>query len=217
MSHTPGARQAQKQRTRQALLDAALRLLEHQSLSSLGLRELTREVGIAPAAFYRHFRDMADLGVALVDESFGSLHAMVRATRAEQDDAEEVIRRTVDVIARYVRLHRTHFRFLARERHGGVREVREAVAVKFRLFADELAGDLAAQPRSRGWSEQDIRMLADLYVNHMATTATAFMEAPPDDPEAERAIAALARRQLLLISTGRHHWRDVTTGAGAAP
>jgi AcrR family transcriptional regulator len=217
MSHTPGARQAQKQKTRQALLDAALHLLEHQSLSSLGLRELTREVGIAPAAFYRHFRDMADLGVALVDESFGSLHAMVRATRTEPGDTEKVIRRTVDVIARYVRLHRTHFRFLARERHGGVREVREAIAVQFRLFADELAADLAAQPESEGWSEEDIRMLADLYVNHMATTATAFTEAAADDPGREQDIARVARRQLLLISTGRRHWRAVTSGEEPPP
>lgn len=58
MSHSLGVRQAQKQKTRQALLDAALGLLEEQSLSSLGLREVTRVVGVAPTAFYRHFRDM---------------------------------------------------------------------------------------------------------------------------------------------------------------
>ncbi len=80
MSHTPGIRQAQKQRTRQALLDAALELLEGQSLSSLGLREVTRAVGIAPTAFYRHFRSVEDLGVALVEEALGSLHPMIRTT-----------------------------------------------------------------------------------------------------------------------------------------
>ena len=65
---------------RQAFLDAALGLLEEQSLSSLGLREVTRAVGVAPTAFYRHFRSTADLGVALVDEALGSLHPMVRTT-----------------------------------------------------------------------------------------------------------------------------------------
>lgn len=206
MSHTLGTRQAQKQKTRQALLDAALRLLEHQSLSSLGLRELTREVGIAPAAFYRHFRDMAELGVALVDESFGSLHAMVRATRSDEADTEQVIQRTVSVLTRHVALHRTHFRFLARERHGGVREVRDAIAVRFQQFADELAGDLAARPQTAGWSTEDIQMLADLYVNHMATTAAVLMEVPPDHPEQEQEIARTAHRQLQLISLGCLHW-----------
>src|SRR5919197_5838303 len=128
MSHTLGIRQAQKQKTRQALLDAALGLLAEQSLSSLGLREVTRVVGIAPTAFYRHFRDMGELGVALVEEALGSLHAMVRAILAEQDAAEERIDRTVAVVERHVRQHPLHIRFMARERHGGVRAVRQAIA-----------------------------------------------------------------------------------------
>ncbi|MCQ4084757.1 TetR family transcriptional regulator [Streptomyces sp. RB6PN25] len=208
MSHIAGARQAQKQRTRQALLDAGLRLLEHQSLSSLGLREITREVGVAPAGFYRHFRDMSDLGVALVSESFGSLHAMVRAIRGEQAKSDEVIDGTVAVIARYVREHRAHFRFIARERHGGMQQVREAIAAELDKFAEELASDLSAQPESEGWSQEDIRMLAGLYVNQMVLIATSFLEASPDDPESEERIARTARRQLRLIHLGRLHWLD---------
>lgn len=208
MSHICGARQAKKLRTRQALLDAGLSLLEEQSLSSLGLREIAREVGVAPAGFYRHFRDMADLGVALVQESFGPLHAMVRAIRGEQAGSHEVIDGTVAVIADHVRHHRAHFRFIARERHGGVAQVRAAIAGELSLFAEELANDLAAQPESEGWSDRDVRMLADLYVDHMVMTATAFLEAGPDDPEAEAAIARAAGRQLRLISLGRSHWLD---------
>ncbi|AEW97445.1 MULTISPECIES: TetR family transcriptional regulator [Streptomycetaceae] len=203
-----GARQAQKQRTRQALLDAGLRLLEHQSLSSLGLRAVTREVGVAPAGFYRHFRDMEDLGVALVEESFGSLRELVRALRGRRARPDEMIDGTVEVIAAYVHDHRAHFRFIARERHGGVRRVREAIAAELALFADDLAGDLADRPESDGWTGSDLRMLADLYVDHMVLTAAAFLEAPPDDPAATEAIADAARRQLRLIHLGRSHWLD---------
>jgi len=205
VSHTLGVRQAQKQQTRQSLLDAGLRLLEHQSLSSVGLREVTREAGITPSAFYRHFRDLDELGVALVDESFGSLREMVRAIRSDRAGADEVIDRTVGVIAEYVGRHRAHFRFLARERHGGVQPVRDAVDARFRQFADDLAGDLAAQPESEGWDPADVRMLADLYVDHAVTTAAALLEAD-GDPAAEQRIAATARRQLRLISLGRRHW-----------
>ncbi|GAA0471887.1 TetR family transcriptional regulator [Streptomyces stramineus] len=202
-SHTLGLRQAQKQKTRQALLDAGLGLLEEQSLSSLGLREVTRVVGVAPAAFYRHFRDMADLGVALVEESLGSLHGMIRTVLAEQDGAEEVIDRSVDVVAGHVALHRAHVRFVARERHGGVRPVREAIAAELARFGDEVAGALTAQEESEGWSADDVRMLADLYVDHLVMTAAAFLEAAPGE---ESRIADTARRQLRLISLGRRHW-----------
>ncbi|MFI6766632.1 TetR family transcriptional regulator [Streptomyces sp. NPDC050355] len=209
MSHTLGVRQAQKQKTRQALLDAALGLLEEQSLSSLGLREVTRVVGIAPTAFYRHFRDLGELGVALVEEALGSLHAMVRAILAEQDGAEERIDRTVAVVERHVRSYPLHIRFVARERHGGVRAVRQAIAGELDRFAEEVAAALKSQPVSEGWRDDEVRMLAELYVDRLVTTAAALLDAEEDGAEgaAERVVRT-ARRQLRLISIGRRHWRE---------
>jgi len=206
MSHICGTREARKRKSRRALLDAALGLLEDQSLSSLGLRELTRVVGMAPAAFYRHFRDMADLGVALVEESLGSLQGMIRAILAEHDGDEERIDAVVDAVAEHVRRHPTHIRFIARERHGGVRSVREAIAAELGRLADEVAAAFAPRLTPAGWPPEDVRMLAELYVDRMVTTATAFMEAQGDEGERER-IADTARKQLLLISLGRRYWR----------
>ncbi|MFI1431447.1 TetR family transcriptional regulator [Streptomyces lydicus] len=216
MSHTVGVRQAQKQKTRQALLDAALGLLEEQSLSSLGLREVTRMVGIAPTAFYRHFRDMGELGVALVEEALGSLHVMVRAILAEQDAAEERIDRTVAVVEQHVRQYPLHIRFVARERHGGVRAVRQAIAGELDRFAEEVAAALKTQPVSAGWGDDDVRMLAELYVDRLVTTAAALLDAEEDGAEgaAERVVRT-ARRQLRLISIGRQHWREEGGGGGA--
>ncbi|MBD0689948.1 TetR family transcriptional regulator [Streptomyces sp. CBMA123] len=207
MSHTVGARQAQKQQSRRALMDAGLHLLADQNLASLGVREVTREAGLSPAAFYRHFPDLATLGVALVEESLASLHVMIRSVLAEADGAEELIDRAVDVIRRHVREHRPHVRFLARERHGGVRQVREAIDAELGRFAAEVGSALALQPVSKGWSEQDLRMLAELYVDHMVSTASAFLEAQEADPAREQRIAATARLQLRLISLGRLHWQ----------
>src|SRR6185503_4978556 len=139
---TGGSRAQRKQQTRQALLDAALRLLEDQSLSSISLREVTRAAGIVPAAFYRHFPDMDSLGVALVEASLEPLRTALRAVRADLADSEEIIRRSVRVLASQVREHPELFRFVARERHGGVQPVRRAIREQLRRFADELADDL---------------------------------------------------------------------------
>ncbi|MGL5267720.1 MAG: TetR family transcriptional regulator, partial [Plesiomonas shigelloides] len=52
-----GVRAEQKERTRRALIDAAFSQLSvERSFSSLSLREVAREAGIAPTSFYRHFR-----------------------------------------------------------------------------------------------------------------------------------------------------------------
>ncbi|MCZ0209052.1 TetR family transcriptional regulator [Streptomyces achromogenes] len=208
MSHTLGIRQAQKQKTRQAFLDAALALLEEQSLSSLGLREVTRAVGVAPTAFYRHFRSTADLGVALVDEALGSLHPMVRTTVSTTGDPEERITRAVELIARHVTEYPAHVRFIARERHGGVQPVREAIRAQLHRFAEEVRAELAKDEEAEGWSEDDLLMLAHLYVDQMLITASLFLEAleAPED-ERER-VTRLATRQLRLITLGRSHWLD---------
>ncbi|MFD5193431.1 TetR family transcriptional regulator [Streptomyces sp. NPDC058357] len=210
MSHTVGVRQTRKLRTRQALLDAALGLLEHQSLSSLGLREVTRAAGVTPTAFYRHFEDTAALGVALVEEALGSLHGMIGAVLAETGDSEERLGRSVELILRHVGEQPAHFRFIAREQHGGVGPVREAIAAQLRRFAEEVATALAEEPESRGWSEEDLLMLGGLHVDHMVITASALLDA---GPEGEREVAGVARRRLRLVTLGRLHWLDDAKGA----
>ncbi|MFH8532297.1 TetR family transcriptional regulator [Streptomyces tendae] len=208
MSHTPGVRQEQKRKTRQALLDAALALLEEQSLSSLGLREVTRAVGVAPTAFYRHFHSTADLGVALVEEALGSLHPMIRTTMSPAEDDDERIDRAVELIAGHVAAHPAHVRFIARERHGGVQPVRRAIREQLARFAEEVKAELATDASAAGWSDTDLRMLAGLYVDQMLITASLFLETL-DGPEEERRRAVeTARRQLRLISVGRTHWLD---------
>jgi AcrR family transcriptional regulator len=210
MSHIPGdgSRRARKQQTRQALLDAGLRLLEHQNLSSLGLRELTREVGVSPAAFYRHFPDMAALGVALVEESLGSLHGVIRAVMAENTDSADIIDDAVAIIAEYAELHRPHIRFIARERYGGVRQVREAIAAQLRRFTEEVASGLAVLPSSAGWTGVELHVLAELYVDHMVSTAAGLLDLPPDAPQARDRLLLAARMRLRIISLGRAHWLD---------
>ena len=58
-------------------------------------------------------------GLALIDESFRTLRQMIRPARAETNP-DHVIRSSVEILVRHVHEHRPHFRFIARERFGGV-------------------------------------------------------------------------------------------------
>ena len=209
-SRTPevaGTRQERKQRTRRALLDAALELLEEQSFSSLSLRQVTRAAGIVPTAFYRHFDSMDELGLVLIDESFRTLRAMLRDARVDPGAYGNAIRNSVEVLVREVHAHDAHFRFIGRERFGGVAALRHAIRGEIRLFASELATDLARFPYLDGWTTEDLQMLAGLIVNAMVSTAQAILDAPPEDPAAEAEIIETAERQLRLIMLGVPQWR----------
>lgn len=202
-----GAREERKQRTRVALLDSALDLLEERSFAALSLREVARGAGVVPTAFYRHFPSLEALGLALIDDSFRTLRAMVRAARREPV-AEQVIRSSVDVLVRHVHDHRSHFRFVVRERSSGVPAVRNAIRTEIRLFASELATDLARFPYLRDWSTEDLTMMAGLLVNAMVATTESLLDAPPDSPAAESEIRRLAEKQLRLVALGVLQWRS---------
>jgi AcrR family transcriptional regulator len=204
----PGTRQERKKRTRQALLEAALGLLEEQSFSSLSLREVAREAGIVPTAFYRHFANMEELGLALVDESFRTLRRMIRSARAGDQHYEDIIRRSVEVLVRHVHEHRSHFRFIARERYSGVSGLRQAIRAEIRLFTSELATDLARFPGLRDWSLDDLQMMAGLIVNAMVSTVESILDAPMDSPDAEEEVIRTAEKQLRLVVLAVPHWKS---------
>lgn len=198
-------RRQRKERTRQAILDAALRLLEDEGFGQLSLREITREVGIVPTAFYRHFSSLDELGLTLVDESFSTLRQMIRAAREDLAAYESVIRRSVRVLVDHVHAHRLHFSFIARERFGGHAPVRRAIRRELELFSGELGTDLAELPNLRAWSREDLQMLSDLIVNAMVSTVELLLTA--DGAEDERRIERDACRQLRLIVVGISGWQ----------
>ncbi|HYZ55596.1 MAG TPA: TetR family transcriptional regulator [Streptosporangiaceae bacterium] len=212
MAHTVITRQEQKQRTRQALLDAALRLMEHKNLGSLGLREVTREAGIVPAAFYRHFRDLDDLGIALVEESLGSMLPVIRDARRGLTDSDEIVHRSLEVLLAYLDMHRDHFRVIAREKFGGVTRVRQVINAQLQQAADELADDLSLLPDFTGWDRADLQMLTGLLVNQMLLLTATLLDVPADQPGEAQRVVDTARRQLQLIIIGRRHWLDSPTG-----
>jgi AcrR family transcriptional regulator len=201
-------RQERKERTRQALLDAALDIADEQSLAALSLRQLTRSVGIVPTAFYRHFTSIDELGLALVDQSFASLREMIRDVRRGNPELQGVIRSSVGILVQHVHEQRGHFRFIGRERFGGVPVVRNAIRHELELFERELATDLARLPDLGSWTSEDLRVLANLVVNAMVSTAEGIIGAPPERPEAEREIIRTAEKQLRMIVVGAENWRS---------
>ena len=203
--HHATSRSESKELTRQALLRAALKLLSQHSFDSISLREVTREAGVSPTAFYRHFDDMEELGLVLVEESFGTLRQMLRTARADPSFAGRAIKGSVDVVAMHVRDNESHMRFIARERYGGVRRLRRAIRRELQLFADELSIDLAAFGPIGGWTLDDRRMFAGLLTETMVHMSSELLDARGDERDE---IEARSERQLRLIALGDRQWRS---------
>ena len=200
------SREQRKEATRRAIIAAALKLLDERSFSALSLREVTREAGIVPAAFYRHFESMEALGLVLIDESFRALRDMLRGARAGKLDPNRVIESSVDILIAGVNERREHWRFIGRERSSGVTVLRYAIRTEIRLITSELAIDLARFPGLNTWSSEDLNILASLFVNSMILIAEAIEDA--QDAAALAEIKRTAVKQLRMIAVGVTGWRS---------
>ncbi|WP_258807525.1 HTH-type transcriptional repressor FabR [Pseudidiomarina sp. CB1] len=151
-----GVRAAQKEKTRRALIQAAMNQLsaEH-GYASLSLREVAREAGIAPTSFYRHFQNMEELGLTLVDEGGLALRQLLRQSRQQIAKGGSIIRASVTTFMEFVANNTAIFRLLLQEKSGNSREFRLAVQREVEHFTAELVDYLV--------DEQDFeRSLAEL-------------------------------------------------------
>ncbi|MGB3356898.1 MAG: TetR family transcriptional regulator [Mycobacterium sp.] len=199
-------RDQRKQATRRAIVEAALHLLAERSFSALSLREVTREAGIVPAAFYRHFDSMESLGLVLIDESFRTLRDMLRGARAGKLDPNRVIESSVEILVDGVQGRREHWRFIGRERSSGVAVLRYAIRTEIRLITSELAIDLARFPGLNSWSSEDLNILASVFVNSMIVIAESLEDTTDADNIQE--IKRIAIKQLRMITVGVAGWRS---------
>lgn len=202
-------RDERKRLTRQRLLDAALALMrEGRSFTSLGLREITRRAEVVPTAFYRHFRDLDELGLSLVDESGMTLRRLLREIRRGGVPSSDMIRRSVATYVQYVEAHRPQFLFIARERAGGSTAIRNAIRTEVRHFVQEMAQDLRHLNLLPALTTGTLEMICGLVVQTMLGAATDILDLPDTDAALQRERRENFVRQVRVIFLGANAWRE---------
>lgn len=148
------ARPAQGRRaviSRDELIQAALHLLgPSRSVSSLSLREVAREAGIAPNSFYRHFHDIDELAIALIELSGSTLRQVFSEARQRASSRRSVVRTSVEVFMEQLYADEGYLPLLMREGKVGSPAFKQAVERQLQFFEDELQNDLISLERIHG-------------------------------------------------------------------
>ena len=188
--------------SREDLLAAALALIgPHRSVSTLSLREVAREAGIAPNSFYRQFRDMDELTVALIDLAGRSLRTIIGESRQRAASSDRsVIRLSVETFFEQLRADDRLLHVLLREGSAGSDAFKQAVERELNYFEEELCVDLIRLANADNG--------ALLYQPHLVAKAitrlvfamggTALDQPPERDPEMIEQTAQMLR----MIITG---------------
>ncbi|WP_148862519.1 HTH-type transcriptional repressor FabR [Marinobacter fonticola] len=193
------ARAEQKLKTRRALMDAALRQLSaDRGFGSLSLREVAREAGIAPTSFYRHFAELDELGLALVDEGGVALRQLMRQARKRIARNGSAINTSVDTFMEYLNNNANLFRLMLRERTGVSTTFRTAIQAEIDHFVTELADDLRRFAEEQNKPLSDARMVAEAMVTLVFNQGAEALDATTREREELKTKLKTELRMILL-------------------
>ncbi len=187
--------------SREDLLAATLKLIgPHRSVSTLSLREVAREAGIAPNSFYRQFRDMDELAVALIDLAGRSLRAIIGEARQRATSKERsVVRGSVEAFIEQLRADDKLLHVLLREGTVGSDAFKQAVDRELNFFEEELRIDLIRLAEREGAPLHEPALVSKAITRLVFAMGATAMDLPPEkDPELINQMSQMVR----MIITG---------------
>jgi AcrR family transcriptional regulator len=186
---------------REDLIIAALKLIgPHRSLSTVSLREVTREAGISPNSFYRQFRDMDELAIALIDLAGRSLRTIIGQARERATSTDRsVIRVSVETFMEQLRADDKLLHVLLREGAVGSDDFKQAVERELSYFEDELRVDLIRLAAAEHARLHEPALVSKAITRLVFAMGAVAMDQPPErDPELIEEISQMLR----MIITG---------------
>ncbi|PKH71361.1 HTH-type transcriptional repressor FabR [Stenotrophomonas sp. Betaine-02u-21] len=190
--------------TREDLIIAALALIgPHRSLSTLSLREVAREAGIAPNSFYRQFRDMDELSIALIDLAGRSLRTIIgQARRRATVSATSVVWVSVETFMEQLRADDKLLHVLLREGAVGSDDFKHAVERELQYFEDELQVDLVRLAAMDGVRLHAPQLAAKAITRLVFAMGASAMDQPPEkDAELIEEISTMVRMIIVGART----------------
>ncbi len=200
---TPAAADAHQGRraaiSREDLITAALRLIgPHRSVSTLSLREVAREADIAPNSFYRHFRDIDALAVALIELAGASLREIVRNARIRATEGGSTVQSSVRVFLEQIRADGKLLHVLLREGTAGSDAFKAAVDRELNHFEEELHADLVRYDIDSHRPLHQPRVVARAITRLVFALGATAMDRPASaDAELAEQMTAMVRMILL--------------------
>lgn len=202
-------RKEKKAITRNALINAALQLVEEGgNFETISIREIAKQAGVVPTAFYRHFKDTNELGLNLVDELGTCLRQIIRSAREDEQSQfnARTIHQSIRTFDEHLTQHRKLFVFMTQGRSGGIPSIRNAIRNELNVFALEIVNEFTQHKSYPSMTSAELKMVADLIVSTFSYSATDVLDLHDNLVlKAER--LTLLESQCRIILFGARQWK----------
>jgi len=183
------------------LIAAALKLVgPHRSISTLSLREVAREAGIAPNSFYRHFRDIDELAVALIELAGASLRRILSEARQRASTERSVVQTSIEVFMEQLKSGDGFLPMLLREGKVGSAAFKQAVERQLCFFEEELQRDLIRLEHANDHKLDQPALAARAITRLVFTMASVAMDLPTAQQQQMMAETITMIRMILAGS-----------------
>lgn len=204
-------RDEKKAQTRKSLMDAALNLTGNGSnFSSISLREVAKNAGVVPTSFYRHFSDMEELGLNIIDDLGLLLRKLMRQARQNNEYFDSLARSSVEFYANYVFSHKNYFYFMEQVKTGGTPTLRKAIRKELNYFANELASDIRPLKEFSNASDADLTIICQLIVDTVFENTIDLLDQVEEDAASIDTYTEQTLKKLRLIWIGAMNWQSKT-------
>ena len=176
---------------------AAGELASGRSFDTLSLREVAKHAGIAPTSFYRHFRDMEDLGLALIEDYGKTLSSMMHHVREQASEGHSLIRASVETLFECFFSNQGMSRMIMQESMSRESAFREAAEQLFLTMSGELADYLVREANERGVPVGYPKLAANSMLSIVFTTGIALLNTPADDRDRHKEAAIIKLRMIM--------------------
>lgn len=192
--------------TKEELFQAALNLIGPQkSISSLSLREVAREAGIAPNSFYRHFKDIDELAIELIDRAGIVLRQILHEARLQASRQNSIIRSSVEVFIAQLDADEGNLSLLLREGYTGSKSYKQAVERQLNYFQQELQEDLIRLERLNNKKLFHPDIAAKAITQLVFNMGANVIDMPAED---RKEIAEQTMIMIRMILEGARHLED---------
>jgi len=192
--------------TKEELFQAALNLIGPQkSISSLSLREVAREAGIAPNSFYRHFKDIDELAIELIDRAGIVLRQILHEARLQASRQNSIIRSSVEVFIAQLDADEGNLSLLLREGYTGSKSYKQAVERQLNYFQQELQEDLIRLERLNNKKLYHPDIAAKAITQLVFNMGANVIDMPAED---RKEIAEQTMIMIRMILEGARHLED---------
>ncbi|MBT8088927.1 MAG: HTH-type transcriptional repressor FabR [Gammaproteobacteria bacterium] len=192
------SRKQQKEQTRRRIMHAAAAELgSGRSFDTLSLREVAKLAGIAPTSFYRHFHDMEDLGLALIEEHGETLLTLMHRVREQTSEGRSVIRASVETLFDCIFGNQGMSRMILQESMSRQSAFRPAAEKLLVTMSRDLSDFLVWDAEKRGVPLGYPRLAANSTVAILFTTGIALLDMPVEERDRHIEAAIIKVRMIM--------------------